>query len=64
MTAPAAERLQILADQLRRLSPDRRDPERFHLDKAAIERELRDVAREVSRAERRNLVPISAPGGT
>jgi hypothetical protein len=52
MTAPAAERLQILADQLRRLSPDRRDPERFHLDKSAIERELREVAREVNRAER------------
>ena len=30
-----------LADRVRRLCPDRRDPEAFHVEKDAIERELR-----------------------
>jgi hypothetical protein len=47
MTAPAAERLDELARRVRRLSPDRRDPERYHLDKSEIERDLRRLAREV-----------------
>ncbi len=33
-----------LADLARRLCPDRRDPERFHIDRDAIERELRRLA--------------------
>ena len=48
MTAPAAKRLDELANRVRRLSPDRRDPERYHLDKSEIERDLRRLAREVS----------------
>ena len=34
-----------LAARVRRLCPDRRDPERFHVEKDAIERELRRLAR-------------------
>jgi hypothetical protein len=33
-----------LARMARRLCPDRRDPERFHIEKDAIERELRRLA--------------------
>lgn len=44
-----AERLKRLASEVRRLSPDRRDPERFHEAKAEIERELRRLSREVNR---------------
>ena len=33
-----------LAGMVRRLCPDRRDPERFHIKKDAIERELRRLA--------------------
>jgi hypothetical protein len=47
MTTPTAERLDDLARRVRRLSPDRRDPERYHLDKSEIERDLRRLAREV-----------------
>ena len=44
---PAGERgtLLQLAARVRRLCPDRRDPERFHVEKDAIERELRSLAR-------------------
>ena len=31
--------------RVRRLCPDRRDPEAFHVEKDAIERELRQLAR-------------------
>ena len=41
-----AERLEALAREVRRLAPNRRDPERFHEAKAEIERELRRLARE------------------
>ena len=34
-----------LADRVRRLCPDRRDPERFHIEKSEIEHELRELAR-------------------
>lgn len=51
MTPPAAERLTELANRVRRLSPDRRDPERFHLDKSEIERGLRQLAREVQQSD-------------
>jgi hypothetical protein len=33
-----------LADRLRRLCPDHRDPERFHIEKSEIEHELRRIA--------------------
>jgi len=42
-----AERLETLAREVRRLSPDRRDPEQFHVAKAQIERELRELSREL-----------------
>lgn len=33
-----------LADRVRRLRPDHRDPERFHVEKSEIEHELRRLA--------------------
>jgi hypothetical protein len=42
----AAERLETLADQLRRLRPDHRKPERYYETKSEIEAELRRLARE------------------
>ena len=43
---PAGERSALLqlAACVRRLYPDRHDPERFHVEKDAIERELRWLA--------------------
>lgn len=41
---PPAGALLALADRLRRLSPSRHDPERFHAEKSAIEGELRRLA--------------------
>lgn len=35
-----------LADRLRRLRPDHRDPERFHVEKSEIEHQLRRLARQ------------------
>lgn len=40
--------LLALADRVRRLSPHHRDPERFHMDKSEIERDLRRLARTVT----------------
>lgn len=34
-----------LADRVRRLAPDRHDPERFHADKDAVVDDLRRLAR-------------------
>lgn len=42
-----ADRLRVLADQVRRLLPDRRDPERFHVTKSELAAELRQLAREL-----------------
>lgn len=33
-----------LADRLRRLCPDHRNPERFHIEKSEIEHDLRQIA--------------------
>ena len=41
---PAAD-LEALAAAVGRLSPDRRDPERFHMDRSEIVAELRRLAR-------------------
>ena len=46
----AAERLETLANQLRRLQPDHRRPDRYFETKNEIEHELRKLAREVSDA--------------
>ena len=46
MSAPSVtDPLLALAARVRRLCPDRRDPERFHVEKDAIERELKRLAR-------------------
>lgn len=50
MTAP--DRLRELAISVRRLSPDRRDPERYHEQKSSIEAELRRLARDLERERR------------
>jgi hypothetical protein len=38
------ETLLDLADRVRRLGPDRRDPERFHVEKSELAAELRRLA--------------------
>lgn len=47
MTAPEA--LRALAIDVRRLVPDRRDPEAFHMSKSEIENRLRRLARDLER---------------
>ncbi len=42
-----AASLEALADRVRRLVPDRRDPERFHADKSDLVAELRTLARAI-----------------
>ena len=44
-----AATLRELADRVRRLSPHHRDPERFHLEKDEIARQLQLVARQCER---------------
>jgi hypothetical protein len=48
-TTPArpatSERITALASRVRRLSPDRRHPERFHEEKSEVVAELRRIAR-------------------
>lgn len=46
-----ARLLTDLADRVQHLYPSHRDPERFHLDKLAIERDLRRLARKVQSYE-------------
>lgn len=41
----AAEKIICLASRVRRLTPDRRDPERFHEEKSELADELRRLAR-------------------
>ena len=43
-----ATELELLARRVRCLCPDRRDPERFHLDKSEIVAALRRLAREIA----------------
>ncbi len=38
------QRIGDLADRVRRLCPDHRNPERFHIEKSEIEHELRRLA--------------------
>lgn len=47
MTAPAT--LSTLANRVSRLSPDRRDPEQWHLEKDDIAKSLRRIARDLER---------------
>lgn len=44
----APHTLALIADKVRRLSPCHRDPERFHIDKSEIERDLRRLAKVVT----------------
>lgn len=46
----AAASLESLARAVGRLSPDRRDPERFHMDRSEIVADLRRLARQIGRA--------------
>lgn len=46
-----AAQLAELAYRVRRLSTSHRDPERFHFDKDAIERDLRSMARSIGRSD-------------
>ena len=48
MPENAADRLDELAREVRRLRPDRHDPEAFHMRKQEIERELHDLARQAA----------------
>lgn len=50
---PPPGALLALADRLRRLSPSRHDPERFHIEKSAIEGELRRLALSLAPQRRR-----------
>ena len=45
-----ADKLDRLADEVRRLSIDRRDPERFHLDRDDAAKAMRRLAREMRQA--------------
>ncbi len=49
MNAPAPDTLHSLASRVMRLSPDRRDPERWHLEKDDIARSLLRLARDLQR---------------
>lgn len=53
-----------LADRIRRLCPDHRDPERFHIEKSEIEHELRRIARLAgpSRRDRIGVIPTPRAG--
>lgn len=50
---PLPDHLLALADRVRRLAPDRRDPEQFHAEKSEIVHELRRLARRIDRAQPR-----------
>lgn len=58
-----AEALLELAERLRRLSPDRRDPERFHMDKSELVADLRKFANSplILPPPRRVLIPVPGP---
>lgn len=43
-----SDRLRKLARQVERLEPDRRDPEKFHVDKSEIAGELKRIAKEAA----------------
>lgn len=47
--SPPSSTLEVLAERVARLSPSHRDPERFHMDKAELVRELRRLARSLGR---------------
>lgn len=50
-----------LADRLRRLCPDHRDPERFHIEKSEIEHELRRLASSAGPSGKARMRVIRAP---
>lgn len=49
VNTPAPDTLHSLATRVARLSPDRRDPERWHLEKDDIAHTLRRLARDMER---------------
>jgi len=44
-----AAQLDALAERVRRLAPDHRDPERYHIERSEIEHRLRQLAYAVER---------------
>ncbi|MGH7104448.1 MAG: hypothetical protein ACREFJ_18880 [Acetobacteraceae bacterium] len=56
-TTALADELRDLASMVRRLGPDRRDPERFFMDKDDAAKRLAMLARRVEREARR--VPVA-----
>lgn len=46
---PLADRLAELAARVVRLIPDRREPEKFHVEKSDIAHQLRRIAKEAER---------------
>lgn len=48
MKNDAWQKIGDLANRIRRLCPDHRDLERFHIEKSEIEHQLRQLAAEVS----------------
>lgn len=60
MTAPVeSQQLRDLSRAVRRLGPDSRDPERFHIEKSEIATRLADLA---TRLERVRPAPVEDPG--
>lgn len=49
-TQATAAELRHLAQRVHRLAPDRRDPERYHVDNSEIEAMLRHFAARIERA--------------
>lgn len=47
-----ADRLEVLSARVAGLSPSRRDPEQFHMDKSEVAHALRLLGRELRRAPR------------
>ena len=58
-----ASRLEAVADRIKRLGPDRRDPARFLEDKDGLEHDIRSMARqvEIDRVFGRSQAPRPAP---
>jgi len=56
--ATAAEALHRIARRLRKLGPDRRDPERFHVERDDLVHELLALAREAGWQPRQRQAPV------
>ena len=61
MTPVSADMLRALATRVQRLTPDRRNPEQFHLDRDLIRAELQRLARRIEIAQSREEHDLRAP---